>query len=145
MKCRTCGQEGVFAKRHKICNSCRAKRHKAVNTQNPKYYLRKLLWAAQRRARQRGLECTLTLDQLEQLWKDQKGRCALSGIVLTHAAHGTERRFSASIDRIDSKGHYVIENVQLVCARVNLMKSDLDTSDFQWWIKTLNAQLGGEE
>ena len=53
--------------------------------------------------------------------KKQKGRCALSGMLMTYAKDGTgKKEFNISIDRIHPHRGYIASNMQLVCHRVNI-------------------------
>ena len=79
----------------------------------------------------------ISKDDILNLNIEQNGCCALSGVQLTYIL-GTKTkeqqhnfsRHNMSIDRKDSNGHYTIENVQLVCAAINYMKSDLSDGRF---------------
>lgn len=65
------------------------------------------------------LDIQIDLDYLMQLYKDQNGKCALSGLELTHKM---DDHFAASVDRIKENVGYVPGNVQLVCQAVNFAK-----------------------
>jgi len=70
----------------------------------------------------------LDADYLEQLWDQQGGKCALSGMQMVHEFNNL---LSASVDRIDpSKGH-VKGNIQIVCQWVNLAKNSFTNSEFK--------------
>jgi hypothetical protein len=76
---------------------------------------------------------------LQTLWIESDGRCALSGVHMTHHTDGSGRKdLNASVDRIDVERGYVPGNVQLVCHRVNTMRHTLSVSEFYWWIKTIH-------
>ena len=84
-------------------------------------------------ARKRGIPFTVTQTEAWELFKKQKGRCSLSGRELTLPT--TNRRyvtadFTASFDRIDSKGSYCLDNVQWVHKHVNVMKMALEQNVF---------------
>lgn len=75
-------------------------------------------------------------EDLLELWEEQEGRCAISGVYMTHHADRGERKdFNVSIDRIRSTEGYAKDNVQLVCQRVNTIKNDLDEASLYWWVK----------
>ena len=70
----------------------------------------------------------LTMESmLNLLWVEQKGKCAVSGVELTHESHSP---YKFSIDRIESNKGYIISNVQIVSTIINTAKSDLTTSEF---------------
>lgn len=144
MNCTKCGSEGPFAHRHKACNTCRGAKNRETINKSVKNYLQRSLTTARERAKKRQIPCTVTLDDLMRLWDQQKGRCAVSKVAMTHGSNGQRlREFNVSIDQIVANAGYTPQNVQLVCARVNYMKHELDMSDLQWWIRTLYAAMEG--
>jgi len=73
------------------------------------------------------------------LWYKQEGRCALSGVHLTHHVDGRGvKEFNASVDRINNDVHYEPQNVQLVAYRINIMRHTLSEDMFWWWVKTIH-------
>lgn len=66
-------------------------------------------------------ENPVTVNDLLQIFSDQKGLCAVSGIEMTWGS-GNFTATSMSIDRIDSSVGYTKENVRLVCYQVNTFK-----------------------
>ena len=78
----------------------------------------------------------LSRDMLIDLLKRQNYRCALSGVPLTCLLQkGAVTKTNASIDRINPKGGYVLENVQLVCAAINKFRVDLPVNEFVSWCR----------
>jgi hypothetical protein len=61
----------------------------------------------------------LTLEYLEELWKEQEGLCALSGIKMTFELKRGRTHTNLSIDKIDRNKGYIIGNIQLVCMACN--------------------------
>jgi hypothetical protein len=99
-------------------------------------YLTRLFDKASRAGRQRGIGVRMHRDDVAQLWIKQQGRCALSGVPMSHTLSRSvpdAQWRNASLDRIDSNQGYEPGNLQLVCALVNRMKSNLPQSDFVWW------------
>ena len=76
-----------------------------------------------------GRVCGIDEDDVIGLYLVQEGKCALSGERLSYG-RGAPLETKMSVDRIDSGGNYTADNVQLVTARVNLMKSDLTQRHF---------------
>ena len=144
--CDSCGRElpiGRFetAKDGWTRGTCRdcitTVRNKAVSD-SFEAYLRRLL-SKSKSARKGSWEFELTPEDLINLWHEQRGRCAVSGVILTHHADGTgKKEFNASIDRIDSNRGYLRGNVQLVAYRVNILKHTLSMDMLYWWIKTIH-------
>lgn len=67
---------------------------------------------------------------LDSLWESQEGLCALSGLPL-QLDPAEDPELCASLDRIDSNGHYEARNLQIVCRFVNRWKSDDAVANFQ--------------
>lgn len=65
-----------------------------------------------------------------QLLKEQGGRCKLSGLPLQWDHTSSDPEMLASLDRIDSSGHYAKGNLQVVCHFINFWKSDQDNDTF---------------
>ena len=87
----------------------------------------------------RPVDWHLTPELLIALWEKQDGKCAISGVFLTHHKDGSGTKdFNASIDRINPTLSYTPENVQLVTYRMNLMKHTLSADMFYWWVKTIH-------
>jgi len=84
--------------------------------------------------RGRVLECSISIEDLEEQWVKQDGKCALSGVELCFSevqySDVTKPRGSASVDRIDSNVGYVKSNIQFVDKRINIMKQDMSQEDF---------------
>lgn len=89
------------------------------------------------RAKQAGVEYAITAEDVVALWSDQGGRCAISGMPLTHHRRGNQARSltNASLDRIAPSGPYTSDNVQIVCVGVNLMRRALELDEFITWCR----------
>ncbi len=71
------------------------------------------------KARNRTKEFNLTDQDLFDLWENQNGQCAYTKLPLLAAANQFN---TVSLDRVDSSKGYVVGNIQLVCAAINVMK-----------------------
>lgn len=87
--------------------------------------------------RSKDLELSITLEDIEKLYHKQSGKCALTNKILTHTTitdtvtnEYIKHRWNISIDRIDSSKGYTINNIQLVGAVINIMKTDLSCNEF---------------
>jgi hypothetical protein len=75
---------------------------------------------------------------LHELWVSQKGRCAVSGVQMTHkVAVGLFHPTNGSVDRINNALGYIEGNVRLVCRIVNIMKHTLTDSELKKWCKAI--------
>lgn len=86
--------------------------------------------------RSKELIIELTVEDIHELYNKQKGLCAISGLKMTHETYAFKdkehiiNRLNISIDRINSNLGYTKDNVQLVAAIVNRMKTDLPDGEF---------------
>ncbi len=83
-------------------------------------------------AKLRGLELTVTLQYVWELFLKQDRKCALSGVLLKFDNRKGKYQ-SASLDRIDSKKGYTTDNVQWVHKRINLMKHSMSDKMLMYW------------
>lgn len=68
-----------------------------------------------RRAKHRGYEFTITIEEIWDIYVAQDKVCALSGVPIAFNE-------TASLDRIDNAIGYIVSNVQIVHKDVNYMK-----------------------
>lgn len=89
---------------------------------------------AKKRAKE--LKIEISTDDIKELYEKQKGLCALTGIPMTTDTYMTKgnqhiiNKMNISIDRINSDLGYTKDNIQLVGAMINRMKSDLTNQEF---------------
>ena len=91
----------------------------------PEAHITRALGSARNNARRKGKKFDLDEASLIELWREQRGRCALSGLPFHEesiAGAFVSRPFAVSIDRIDSARSYTIDNVQLLCTAVNFAR-----------------------
>ena len=119
----------IISPRSKHCAACYGNHQRAQNSQHwkgcgrvPQQYMIKTKLSAERR----GLEFSLDIKDMSDLLEKQEFKCALSGLEIGFA----HKKWTASIDRIDSSGGYEFENVQWVHKEVNHMKMELPQTRF---------------
>lgn len=131
----------------RVCIPCiNVKRAKKASA-SPESYLHLLNAQLKSQRVKQGIQYDLTTEDVVALWHEQGGRCAISGVIMTHQRDGAygdgkKRDFNASIDRITASGPYTRKNVQLVANRVNTMKHTLGDDMFMWWVKTIYEKMG---
>jgi hypothetical protein len=86
--------------------------------------------------RPKEISVNITIEDIHDLYKKQNGLCALSGLKMTHTVIANRidkhiiNNYNISIDRINSDLGYTKNNIQLVCAIINIMKNDLPNDNF---------------
>ena len=74
---------------------------------------------------------------LRRLMGEQEDLCALTGLPLGYDGECEDKEMLASLDRLDSAGHYTPDNVQLVCRFMNRWKG----ADDDVLVRRLLAEL----
>lgn len=77
----------------------------------------------QKSANERNISFQLKIEDAWNLYEQQNRVCALSGIPLVMHTSGNHQG-TASLDRIDSAGDYILDNIQWVHKHINQMKLD---------------------
>ena len=84
----------------------------------------------QYKAKSRNLIFNLSIEFLNDLYKKQKGKCAISGIEIEFENGNYYPINPCSLDRIDSSIGYIEYNVQWVDRKINYMKHQSPNDDF---------------
>jgi hypothetical protein len=139
-QCTVCGvvkPSSEFEGRRTLCRLCYGDHRRRSESRTASAWLRSRIRVARRRTvdSDREFSDDVTVEALLEILKKQKGLCALSGIPMTHGK--TVMETAISIDRIDSSVGYRVNNIQLVCHRINVMKMDMDDNSLWWWAKNL--------
>jgi hypothetical protein len=130
------------------CRPCNVQRTNAKKTTDLKFYLR-VAAASHKRGfsspRKRRLamiaDSCICTEVLYDLWVKQDGKCAVTGLPMTHISGQGRVGTNLSIDRIDSTAGYTRDNIRLVCSQVNLMRSSLSDSELvDWCHKVIQGQ-----
>lgn len=128
-KCKNCG---IFKSKDKFyrdinldCKDCNAKYKKEYRSTAPGH-LRKLFSHAKESTERRNNKPNrigdnkfdITYEDIVTKLRDQRGKCAYSGIKLNYGSH-LEKNWIASLERIDSTRGYEKDNICLVCLEFN--------------------------
>lgn len=100
--------------------------------------LERIFKTAKRNAPFRGISFDLTLEDVNNRWETQQGRCYYSGKPLDTR---TGSPFKVSLDRKDSNQGYTRDNTVLCSVRVNLMKRDMTLDEFTQTIRMLHEHM----
>ena len=94
----------------------------------------------------RNIPISVTAEELWQLYVDQNGKCALTGLDITFGRHSKKKTKmqsqTASLDRIDSNTGYIRGNLQWVHKDVNIMKNRFDNSYFKHICRLVTSNNG---
>lgn len=103
------------------------------------------------RIRQRQPDAGLTLPDLQGLWEQQRGLCALSGLPMwlpeTTGAHDTGVRnpWKASLDRLDPNKGYALGNIRFVTTMGNFCRNSFSDEDVRAFCRAVVAHHTDEE
>lgn len=95
-----------------------------------------------RRAKQRGWLLPLSIQEAWEIYLNQGGCCALSGVPIDFGPCTKRALTTASLDRIDSTRGYERDNVQWVHKTVNLMKNAMPDAEFVQWCRRVSSHQG---
>lgn len=96
-------------------------------------------------AKTRNLCVNISPKDIWEVYIKQNKKCALSGVPIYF---GKTQKFetTASVDRINSKIGYTLDNIQIVHKQINIMKMDLSQEDFiNICIKIANNHKNGNK
>jgi hypothetical protein len=102
--------------------------------------IRALLYTAKRRAKEKGIEFSITVDDFEKT-----SLCPLLGIELSFSNKRGNTANSASIDRIDPSIGYVPGNVWVVSKRGNQIKNDATIEELEKVILNLKKKIHAQD
>ncbi len=91
----------------------------------------------------RNQEVTISVEDLDDVWKGQQGICALSGRRLT-LKKTLRDKGDASVDRVNSDKGYIPGNIQWVHKKFNQLKSDHSMQEFVDMCREVAVHFGGE-
>lgn len=87
-------------------------------------------------AKKRDILVQITIDDIKSQYNNQIGLCTMTRLKMTWIKHPNEsethinNKFNISVDRIESNKGYTKDNIQLVCATVNIIKNKLPLDKF---------------
>jgi hypothetical protein len=127
-----------------VCMDCwKPSRQQRYVYQSMRHYLAQKLRYCHKpsnRRVKRGIEVNITIDDVMEMYDRQGGKCAVTGIEMTHSIGGFMT--NASIDRLDPDGHYELGNIRLVCTGVNIMRMRLTDEDLGHWCEAIAKGMG---
>ena len=129
--CKSCDKDIQEAKRSKYPEKQLeyGRKYQAKRREDFNYRLKMLINASKQRAVQTNIEHTLTLEELISIYP-KDGNCPVFGTKLEFGNAGF-RDNSPSIDKIDPKLGYTIDNVQILSWRANRLKVDASIEELE--------------
>jgi len=140
-KCKLCGNEiiadsyGLKNRKNETCGCKTTVQKKGKYSPNFNGFedISGSFWAiVKKNARLRNIKVNITVEDGWNLYIKQNKKCALSGVDISFG-YLRHDETTASLDRIDSKKDYTIDNIQWVHKSVNFMKHDLSEEKFLFY------------
>lgn len=101
----------------------------------PEGRIRKLVNSIRSRCKSKNLDCDITAEWVLKKWEDTEGCCERTGIPFVLRSKGNAECFSPSIDRVDPKKGYTVDNCQLVIWMYNAAKGQGTDDDVKYFCK----------
>ena len=139
------------------CYNCTTLVRNIHVSKSPRNYLSRVFQNAKCRSKKNKIPFDLSFDEWCEIYHNQNGLCALSGLKMTHQrqTEGIIRRASSgesnhrfwyniSPDQIEPSKGYTRGNLQFVCTMINTMKMTMSTNQFlefckRVYLKSLSA------
>lgn len=120
-------------------------RRKVPTPRDVRIVLRACLRRASERARAKGRVFSITEENLLDLYLNNSGCCAVTGLAFQPQHLGDSRcnPYAISLDRIDSKKGYELDNVRLVLAFFNAAMADYGEAVFREIVAAMMRQSAG--
>jgi hypothetical protein len=118
-----------------VSNGCISCTHSKTGTEHPSFSGYKEIpgsWFS-RYSKNKKREFTITIEDIYEMWVKQNKKCKLSGLDIDFKNNNQKTydlTCTASLDRIDSKKGYTLDNIQLVHKDVNMIKKEYDQKYF---------------
>jgi hypothetical protein len=136
---------------HNLCKPCDNKRtkerEKRRSNESVLFFIKRLLSGRtsmmNSNSRKANWGKDLSADMIYEIYLKQNGLCAITKEKMTNIAGKGKVKTNLSIDRIDSNRQYELDNIQLVCYIVNIMKNNFGIEDLVEWANKIykNAKI----
>lgn len=116
---------GCKIKKVSTCKSCLKNKNNVLNN---------IVYGSKTRAKSKGLIHNISKSDIITLLEKQNNKCALSGIEMSLDTNKSINRYlppnRMSIDRLDHSKGYTLDNIQLVCWNINILRGKMDLQEF---------------
>jgi hypothetical protein len=119
-------KNGLF----KYCKKCETLikneyKYKSINN-----FLKILYYSSKgnSKTRSKKTDFSISFDEWINIYNNQQGKCALTGIEMTISQENNN--YNISPDRIDSDKGYTKDNIQFVCVEINIAKQEHTNTEF---------------
>ena len=83
----------------------------------------------------RGIPFEVTIEEIWDTYLKQDSKCAITGLPIKFVTdYNIQVSQTCSVDRIDSRGSYTKDNIQIIHKRINIMKGNMSMEEFKYWI-----------
>jgi hypothetical protein len=103
---------------------------------SPRRFLTDMMAHYRRSSRKKNIPFDLDLDFLSNLWQHQNGRCAITGVEMTHIRQDL---CGVRIDAIDTDKGFIKGNTQLICDGIKRMKRDMNNKDVIGFVQEIKS------
>jgi hypothetical protein len=137
-------KHGMLSSECRLCFRQRSSRNQKSrhHAGGEDYHLGYITRSARQRAKKYGIVYDIDVRFLSTLLKEQEYCCAISKAPLTFTKGEGHIATNASIDRIDPHKGYTKDNIQILAWQVNVMKSNLGTTQLAEWCQLILQGLG---
>lgn len=100
-----------------------------------------------RNAKSRNLKIDISIKDAWEIFEQQNGKCALTGLELVFPKTEKELKIgvkTASLDRINSDLGYIRENVWWIHKNLNFIKNDMPLDNFLYWCDLISNKDNSE-
>jgi CRISPR/Cas system Type II protein with McrA/HNH and RuvC-like nuclease domain len=116
------------------CKACRMVRKVERQNSSLAMFLKVRLQLIKNRSGNTGREFDLKVEDLVYLYEKQEGRCFYTDEKLIVEAGNGKQLHGLSVDRLNIKRGYVLENIVLCTNKANTVKSNLTLDEIRKWL-----------
>jgi hypothetical protein len=105
---------------------------------SPRRFLTDAVAHLRRSSRKKEIPFDIDLDYIDEIWKQQNGRCAISGVMLTYKRKDL---FGVRIYVVEESKGYVKGNILLVSDGVKRMKRDMSDEEVRGFVEEVKSVI----